>query len=371
MRIVQVQKLTLLVCVLAMPAALFADFSYQQTTQITGGSMLSMMKMAGAFSSQARKAGEPIVSTVYLKDNRMANVSPENIEIIDLDNETITQIDTVKRTYTVVTFQQMKEQLAKAEQEMEKKQAEHPAGPAASNPNPDNVKMSFDVHVRKTSAEKQVSGLAANEAILTMVMNATDQNTKQTGAMAITNDMWLVPEIPGYAQMREFSMRLAAKMGAVTSGSGLDMKKLFAQKPGANQALDDMAKEMQKIQGVPVMQVMRMGMTTDGKPLPAASEAPLPADSSPAMPSGREIAKESAASALTSHLGFGGFGGFGHKKQNDPPPAAQNSNAPPPTSAVLMESQTTSSNFSSAPIDGSHFEVPAGYKQIQAQMGKQ
>jgi len=330
-----------------------------------------MLKMAGALSSQARKAGEPIVSTVYLKDNRMAHVSSDSIEIIDLDNETITHIDTVNRTYTVTTFQQMKEQMAKAEQEMEKKQAEHPAGPAAPNANPDNVKMSFDVHVRKTGAEKQVSGLATSEAILTMVMNATDQKTQQTGTMAITNDMWLVPEVPGYKEVREFYMRMAAKMGPIFSEGGLDMKKLFAQKPGANQALDDMGKEMQKIQGVPVMQIMRMGTTTDGKPLPAASEAPLPADSSPAMPSGREIAKQSAASALTSHLGFGGFGGFGHKKQNDPPPADQNSKTPPPTSLVLMESQTTSSNFSSAPIDSSHFEVPAGYKQIQAQMDKQ
>jgi len=283
MRMVQVQKLTILACVLAMPAALFADFSYQQTTQITGGSILSVLKMAGALSKQARKAGEPIVSTVYLKDNRMANVSPDSVEIIDLDHETITHIDTVKRTYTVMTFQQMKEQMARAQQEMEKKRAEHSAEKPAPNSNPDNVTMSFDVHVRKTGAEKQVSGFATSEAILTMLMNATDQNTKETGTMAITNDMWVVPEIPGYAQMRDFYMRMAAKMGTVNAGGGLDLGKLFPQNPGAGQALDDMAKEMQKIKGVPIMQVVRLGTTTNGQPLPAASEAPLPRPRSPAI----------------------------------------------------------------------------------------
>lgn len=366
-----VQKLTLLACVLSMPTLLFADFSYQQTTQITGGTMLSMLKMASTFSSKARKVGDPIVSTVYLKGNRFANVSADSIEIIDLDKETVTHIDTVKRTYTVITFQQMKEQMAKAQQEMEKQQAAHPASTPASKPDADNVKMSFDVHVRKTGAEKQVSGLATSEAIMTMMMNATDQNTKQTGAMAITNDMWLVPEIPGYTEVRDFYIRMASKMGTMPAGAGMDFSRMLSQNPGASQALADMSKEMQKIQGVPVMQVMRMGTTTDGKPLPAASEAPLPADSSPAMPSGGDIAKQSAASALTSHLGLGGFGGFGRKKQNDQPPADQDSKTPPPTSAVLMESQTTSSNFSSAPIDPSHFEVPAGYKQIQTQMDKQ
>ena len=147
----------------------------------------------------------------------------------------------------------------------------------------------------------------------------------------------------------------------------MDFSRMLAQNPGASQGLAEMAKEMRKIQGVPVMQVMRMGTTTDGKPLPAASEAPLPPDSTQPMPSGGDMAKQGLASTLTSHLPFGGFG---KKKQDDPPPAKQDSKTPPPTSAVLMESQTTSSNFSSAPIDPSHFEVPAGYKQIQTQMDK-
>jgi hypothetical protein len=362
-----IQKLTLLSCVLAIPAALFADFSYQETTQLTGGSMLSMIKMAGALSSQARKAGEPIVSSVYLKGNRLAHVSPDNIEIIDLDQETITRIDTAKRTYTVMTFQQMRDQMAKAQQQMEKEQAKHPAAAPAPNPDAEKVNMSFDVHVRKTGTVRQVSGLTTTEAILTMMMNATDQTTKQTGTMAITNDMWVVPELPGHAQLRDFYMRMASKMGTMPTATGMDFSRMLAQNPGATQGLAEMAKEMQKIQGVPVMQVMRMGTTTDGKPLPAASEAPLPPDSSPAMPSGGDVAKQSAASVFTSHLPFGGFG---KKKQDDPPPAKQDSKTPPPTSAVLMESQTTSSNFSSAPIDPSHFEVPAGYKQVQTPMDK-
>ena len=85
MRLAHMSKLTILALAATSPSVLFADYSYQQTTQITGGSILSMMRMAGAFSSQARKAGDPIVSTVYLKGNRLARVAPDSIEIIDLD----------------------------------------------------------------------------------------------------------------------------------------------------------------------------------------------------------------------------------------------------------------------------------------------
>jgi hypothetical protein len=358
-----------LALMLAAPASMLADYSYQETTQITGGSVVSMLKMAGALSSQARKAGEPVVSSIYLKGNRLANVSADSIEIIDLDKETVTHVDVAKRTYTVLTFQQMKDQVANARKQMESQPAPKPAAqPAAPPANPDNVQLSFDVKVRETGATKVVSGLDAKEAIMTMTMNATDQTTQQTGAMAVTNDMWLVPEVPGYAQIGEFYKRMAGKMGSMTAGIGMDLSKMVAQTPGASQALTDMGKEMQKIKGVPIMQIMRMGTTINGQPLPAASEAPLPPDNTPAMPSGSDIAKQSAASAITSHLGaLGGFGGFGKKKQAAPPPAdpATNSANATPTSSVLMESQTTVSTFSSASVDESHFAIPAGYKLIQ------
>jgi hypothetical protein len=350
------------------PSFVFADYTYQETTQITGGSMVQMMKMVSAFSSKARKAGDPVVSTVYLKGNRMAKVSQEGVEIIDLDKETITHIDPVKRTYTVITFQEMRDQMAKAMQEAEKK---GPAQPAAPAQNPDDVKMSFDVKVHNTGAEKQVSGLSAHEAIMTMTMKATDQKSQQSGAMAVTNDMWLVAEIPGYDQVREFYKRMGEKMGSMMADAGADMRRMLAQQPGATVAMTDMVKEMEKIKGVPVMQIMRMGASADGKPLPAASEAPLPPDNSP-PPTGGDIAKAGMASALSSKLGGLGFGGFGKKKKDDPPAAdpnaGQSAAQAQATSGILMETQTSTSSFSSDPVDGSHFEVPAGYKLIENKM---
>src|SRR3569833_2054741 len=102
-------KRALVSVVFVLPAVLYAsDYTYQQTTQITGGSLLRMMKTVGVFSSQARHMGDPIVSTIYLKDIRLADVSPEQIHIIDLDKETITLVDVQKKTYSVMTFEQMK-----------------------------------------------------------------------------------------------------------------------------------------------------------------------------------------------------------------------------------------------------------------------
>jgi hypothetical protein len=139
---------------------------------------------------------------------------------------------------------------------------------------------------------------------------------------------------------------------------------MLAQYQGAGKGMAEMTEEMSKLKGTPVLQVMRMGTTTDGTPLPAASEAPLPPPpAGPAMPSAGDVAKQSASSALSSKLGGFGLGGFG-KKKADPPPADPAGAAAQPTSSVLMETNTQMGGFSRTVNDAS-FAVPAGFKLVQ------
>src|SRR5690242_7614224 len=97
-----------------------ADFQYQQTTKLTGGSMLGMLKMMSRFSSSARQGLEPINSSVALKGNRMVTKTNTSTDIIDLDKETFTHIDHAKKEYSVATFQQMREAMEAAAREAEK-----------------------------------------------------------------------------------------------------------------------------------------------------------------------------------------------------------------------------------------------------------
>ena len=235
------------------------------------------------------------------------------------------------------------------------------------------------MHVRQTGVAKEVSGLQSTEAILTMMMNATDTSTAQSGTMAVTNDMWLVPEIPGYAEMRDFSVRMGQQMGAVASGSGFDMNKLLgsqqgasqalSSQPGASEAMTSLVEEMRKIQGVPVLQVMRIGTTTNGQPLArrvgssaAAQLHATAAERGRCCQAGRKLRHRQPV-RWPGRL----WRVWAQKLQAPPPqPApATDSQTPPPTSIVLIESQTQSSNFSSGPVDEVHFQIPAGYKQIQ------
>src|ERR1700679_3587154 len=192
MRIIKRATLIVLACA---SASLHADFTYTETTQITGGSMVGMMKVAGGFSKQARQMGGPMVSAGGHKGNRMAHINPDHTEIIDLDAETITNIDTLKKQYTVMTFEQMRQQIAAAAAKMKEEQQK--AGQPAPQ-QPSTTDVSFQIQVRNTGQTKDVSGISTNESILTMNMDATDKSSGQTGSLAITNDLWFATEVHGY-----------------------------------------------------------------------------------------------------------------------------------------------------------------------------
>src|SRR5512138_1797726 len=96
--------LAVLACLTA--AGLPADFSYEQTSKLTGGAMASMMKVAGVFSKSAR---EPIRTTMAVKGDRMVTLTGNNATVIDLGKETFTEIDFQKKTYSVMTFAEMKQ----------------------------------------------------------------------------------------------------------------------------------------------------------------------------------------------------------------------------------------------------------------------
>lgn len=69
-------------------APLRADFSYQSRVQVSGS--------------------DPIVTTRAIKGRRMAILSKGHTSVIDLDAETITEIDFPRKTYSVVPFAKWK-----------------------------------------------------------------------------------------------------------------------------------------------------------------------------------------------------------------------------------------------------------------------
>ena len=363
---------TLLAGALLLPSCALADVSYQETTEITGGSMVGMMKMAGAFSSAAKRALSPTTSNVMIQGSRMVQVDPHNTVIIDLDAQTITNIDHDKRSYSVVTFQQMQQAMADAAAKM--KNSKQPTSANASQ-------LTFDAHISTTGATREINGATAHETLLTLTMLSNGGDPSVKAGMAATSEMWLIKDAPGMAEMKRFNERMAKELAVDMNASA--MTSMLAAEPGGAQALEQLKKESAKVTGgYPVLQVTRVGMSVDGKPLAAPSVAPLPQQSqnenhgSVAGDMGKEVAVGTATQEASSGLsrlgglgralGSSGMGSMlGHMPSSKPASAsAPATPADPATAGVLMENQTATSGFSVAPVDANSFAIPAGYKLV-------
>ena len=346
-------------------SSLVADFSYEQTAKMTGGMMAGMMKVMGALSKQLR---EPVRTTVLVKGNRMARISALSGHIIDLDRETITEINFQKRTYSVMTFAQMAEALKQMEAKLQSAKQEQ------------GGELSVKASVKDTGQIKEFSGLTAREKVLTIEMEGTDQQSGQKGGMVMISNMWLAP-VAGYEEIRSFHQRMAQKLNWSPDAG------MFAQgRSDISRAMAALNKEAAGLDGLAVFQVVKMGMKGDPNQ-PAAAGTSTPAQQPQARQQEQPPAEKPSVGGALGRLGggrLGGLGGLGRRKKSEPqpeqpaqqppPPAAETAPAqqgpPPDLSGSLMEMTSELTGFSNTPADPSKFEVPSGFKQVESEMLK-
>jgi hypothetical protein len=334
--------------------SLLADFSFEQTSRITGGMMAGMMKVAGVFSKSAR---EPMRTTVAVKGDRMVHWSPTQATVMDLAKETITNIDFQKKQYSVMTFAEMAQVMEQAARKMQDARKEGQG------------EVQFKVSVDNTGQTKQIAGFEARQMIMKMIMEGTDQKSGEKGSLAITTDLWIAPRVTGYEEIAEFHKRMAQKLTWTPNAGALMMGRSDMAK-----GMAEVYKEAAKLDGTPVLQIVRMG--AEGQPGQAGAAGSTPP---PAQQEQQQAERPSVGGALGGALGgrLGRFGGLGRRKKEEPKqeqaqqppqqaPAGQRADA----SGALLEMTTEMSNFSAAAVDDSKFDVPSGFKQVESGLKK-
>ena len=138
---------------------------------------------------------------------------------------------------------------------------------------------------------------------------------------------------------------------------------MFATNPQVSGGMAEVYKEVAKLDGVPVQQLISMGAA--GQPgAPEGSAAP--AQQQPSAP------PPSIGGALGGALG--GRFGLGRKKPAEQPAAPANAPAsggqPSGAPGSLLEMTTEMSSFSANAVDASLLEVPAGFKKVDSDLKK-
>lgn len=327
---------------------LYGDFTYESTTKITGGALVGMMKFAGAFSKDARKAMDAIPSTTAIKGSRMVHKTNDSASVIDIDKETITTVNYAQKTYSVMTFAQMKQAMEDMTQKM---QHQKPGDP----PPPD---MQFDIKLNDTGQTKSINGNSAHEMIMTITMLGSDAKSGAKGGIDVTTDMWLAPKVSGYDEVREFQRQMSKKLNWTPGANPL------INRPDMQRAMTEMYNQGSKMDGMPVYETIKMGGKIEGMPESSSTQSQSSRSSSPPPTS----VSEALGSALGGRLGLGGFGR--RKKEVPADPSAQSSSSPSnaganSVSGSLMEMTMQVTSYSSAPADLALFEIPSGFTQVQ------
>jgi hypothetical protein len=307
-----------------------ADVTYEEETK-TGG----MMKLVMGHASK---------STTRVSGDFMRTDHEDNASIVDLKGERIITLDAKKKTYTVMTFAEMKKKMEDAMATMKAKQAEaskQAKGANASDKEHSDVSMGADVKVTETGRKETIGGMECKQYLMDMGLTVSNEKEKQSGSMSTVTEMWMAKNVLGQEEIQAFYRKMGQKMGTMSIGTQfVQGSQRGQQSPAMSMDVQKMADEMKKMDGHAMRSVMYFGDP--------------------------EAAKKEAMGEKPEG-GGGGFGGLGGmlKKmkpgQSNEPEEGGGEQSP---GSVIMKITTETTNIDTKPIDPSVFQIPSGYKEL-------
>jgi hypothetical protein len=367
-------KKTLSLCIsaaLVTPVCLRADLRYEETTEMKGGIMESLGKFAGMFGAKGLTKS---TTSTSLKGDRMRKDQLDGVEltssqIIQLDREQIVTLDHKKKTYTVMTFAEMRAQMEKAIA------AAKSTPPPQKQPAPDadtkpDVKVEPKINVKDTGETKVINGFNTRRVLLTVEMEGEDQKTKDKGAMGADTELWITKEVSGFDEQNQFYMKYAKAMASPELVKSMGGSPGMGQDPRVAESAQAMRKKMESLEGLAILTIMSFNVS--GTPSEETKNQKTQTNSTQKK-SNEDRPPENMTESIGKALGgFGGFGGFGKKKKKEEPTTQRAETSPATTtsadgkvSATLMTSTTELKSFSNTALDASLFDIPAGYKLKQ------
>ena len=243
------------VIALASASSLHADVKTDERMKFELGGMLG--KMVNLFGG----GNEGSMTSVAVKGPRQSIMSDTAGQIVDLSEEKVYQLDIKRKTYRVMTFaqirQQMEEARARAEKAAREEQAKQKDAPPAQKP---EDTLEIDLDVRKTGQSRTINGFSTNQVLVVVTVREKGKTLDQSGGLQITTDMWMAPQMPAMKEIADFQLQYAQKLyGPMIQGaSPQDMAAAMAIYPMIKPALERMNAEKNKVEGTAILTTVRV-----------------------------------------------------------------------------------------------------------------
>lgn len=318
-----------------------ADVKTQERTQVKfEGAIGRMVNMFGG-----KGARDGVVSTVALRGDRMMTTTGDTGQIIDLKEEKVYELDLKGKSYTVMTFAEMRkrmqEAMAKAEKDAAAAKPEPAPAPETEKSNEPRKEYEVDFTVKDGSGARQIAGLDTRESIATIVVREKGKTLEQSGGLVLETHLWMTPKVPALQELNAFRQRYAEKVYGpmlAQAAASPSMTQAMAMYPQMKEAMAKLADEAKKLNGTPLFTEMIV-----------SAAAPPEAEG-----------RQAQTSEPTPGLG-GLLGGLGRlrKKNNDTPAAGGAPTVPGRTTVLTSITETLQLTPSAADAD---VALPAGLK---------
>jgi len=310
----------------------YADVRADEKSVVKFEGMLG--RMVGLFGGRAARDG--VTTTVIVKGDRKRTINDNNSQIVDLAEEKIYDIDTRDKSYKVTTFAQLRQQMEEARKKMAAEQQKQGAPPTTKP----GTEVDIDFNLSETGQSRTVNGFAAREVLMTIAVREKGKTLEQSGGMVLTSNIWLAPAVAGMSEVADFDRRFAEKLASSMMLDAQQMAAAVALYPQMQQAMARMQAENVKMDGTPVMTVVKVETVASADQAAAAAAQQKKEEPAPRGLGG-----------LGARLGARALG----RGNND------NAAAATPGRATVMTTQHELLKVSPAASDAD-VAVPAGFK---------
>jgi hypothetical protein len=366
-----------------------ADFRYTETSQITGGSLIKLVKFASVFArgdtkKQEKQMLDPIATTHYVRGKELRTDNADGTaQIIDLDGHRVIAIDLNKRTYAVATFEEIKATMEQAQQQIQAKMQEN----AQKNPQEAqqmkdaHVKITPTIHVLPGGGNRVILGQPTNETKLQidMAMQVTatgvdapppGQPNSATATYSMNTDSFVAPGVTGYLEFAKFYRQMAEEVDWMKLPA---MANIQIADPRVMEGMSELQKNSDALKGFPMLSYVTMTIVAigpDGKPLTTDSQNGAQNQQASNPPPSQSSNSDGGFPTSPSAVALKGLGSlFGKKKDKDKDNSSNQAGAPPANPNAdpnaLMEMTTQVTTFSDSSLDSNLFDIPAGFTQTQ------
>lgn len=248
-------------CAIAVPlvvltaAPAWADVKTHDRASVKFEGMLG--RMFNLFGGKGAREG--VETKTAVKGSRKATINDNTGKIIDLSEQKVYDLDMKKKTYTVTTFDQIRQKMREDEEKAQREAAkEQPSGGQPSEQQPGEKpqkQYQVDFDAKDTGQKKQIAGYDTHESIITITVHEKGKPIEDSGGIVMTDDVWLGPDIPQLKELADFDRRYwQAIEGPQMEMDPQQMAAVMATYPMVKNAMERLQKG--GVQGTPLDSTM-------------------------------------------------------------------------------------------------------------------